>query len=124
MNIICADLTQWEWPMAKFDAVVSIFLHFPPAVRAPLHAKMRDALVADGVILVEAFDPAHLPLRTENPKAGGPADLEMLYTQAMLESDFAPLKALQMGQLETHLSEGQYHQGRSSVLRALFGSQS
>jgi SAM-dependent methyltransferase len=121
MNIICADLTLWEWPVAKFDAVVSIFLHFPDAIRAALHAKMREALVPNGIIIVEAFDPAHLPLRTANPKAGGPAELEMLYTKAMLKNDFAPLKAVQIEQLESILSEGQYHQGRSSVIRAIFG---
>jgi hypothetical protein len=120
MTVICADLTEWHWPEKAYDAVVSIFLHLPPAIRAGIHRKMVNALGDDGLIIIEAFDPDHYPLRQADPSVGGPADLEMFYTPDMLTADLAPLKAIELTQMKTDLDEGQYHQGHSSVIRGVF----
>lgn len=107
---------------SKFDAVVSIFLHAPPDLRVVLHQRMRDALVDEGLIIIEAFSPAHLELRKRNPSVGGPRELAALYTLDMLNGDFAPLRPTFGEQLEVDLAEGQYHQGRGAVVRALYSS--
>jgi hypothetical protein len=120
MTVICADLTEWQWPERAYDAVVSIFLHLSRAIRSGIHRKMVNALGDDGLIMIEAFDPDHYPLRQADPSVGGPADLDMLYTPDMLTTDFVPLKGIELTQMKTDLDEGQYHQGHSSVVRGIF----
>ena len=120
LNVVCADLQDWAWPARGFDAVVSIFLHFHSAVRAPLHARMRDALGPGGVILIEAFEPRHIPFRQRQPSVGGPGDADMLFTLDMLTQDFAPLELLTGEETETDLAEGPRHRGRGAVVHAVF----
>jgi SAM-dependent methyltransferase len=120
LEIMCADLLDWRWPVGTMDAVVSIFLHLPPAMRTEAHRRMRDALAPEGCIVIEAFDVDHLPLRQRQPSVGGPADSAMLYTLPMLAADFAPLRAGLAETVEVELSEGRYHTGRGSVVRAVF----
>ena len=55
-----ADLTTWPWPEQAFDAVVAIYVHFPPEVRARMHRRMFEALKPGGVLILEAFTPAQL----------------------------------------------------------------
>jgi SAM-dependent methyltransferase len=121
MDVIQADLSSWDWPVAEFDAVVSIFLHLPLGIRPAIHAQMRTALVDTGILIIEAFDPSHLELRLANPEVGGPGDITMLYTSTMLTQDFAPMQAVQLEHREIDLAEGRYHRGRGSVVRGVFG---
>jgi SAM-dependent methyltransferase len=120
IKTVCADLMEWHWPIAEYDAVVSIFLHFTPEIRPALHGKMRDALVPEGRLIIEAFDPAHLALREINPSVGGPGNGAMLYDTEMLAADFAPMQLQFAEHCEVELAEGHYHHGRSSVVRAVF----
>ncbi len=120
LNAICADLTQWVWPSSTYDAVISIFLHFMPPVRQTLHAKMRDSIKDDGVLIIEAFEPEHLALRTANPAVGGPDKAEMFYTPDMLAIDFAAMKARQIIIARILLDEGHYHKGESAVVRGVY----
>lgn len=112
------DLTAWSWPEAAYDVVVSIFVHFPPEVRARLHCAMFNALKPGGVLILEAFTPAQLGYRS-----GGPPVREMLYTPDMLKTDFAvqqPANASELLQLEegiVDLAEGKYHHGPAAVVR-------
>jgi SAM-dependent methyltransferase len=122
IDVVCADLSSWDWPVQQFDAVVSIFLHLPPDIRPAAHASMRAALVDAGVLIVEAFDPAHLALRQANPAVGGPGDAVMLYTADMLANDFAPMQPLDVKHCEIDLAEGQYHRGRGSVVRGVYAT--
>ncbi|MCU0619044.1 MAG: class I SAM-dependent methyltransferase [Gemmatimonadaceae bacterium] len=119
-TIICADLTTWSWPVGTMDAVAAIFLHLSPALRAPLHAKMRDALAPGGLIVLEAFEPAHVGLRARTPSVGGPADASLLYTPAMLRGDFAGLIERRCETAVVALREGAFHDGESAVVRAVF----
>jgi SAM-dependent methyltransferase len=120
MDVLCADLAAWKWPVGSFDAVVSIFLHLPPQIRPTLHGRMRDALTPAGVLIIEAFAPEHLPLRLKNPSVGGPDQADMLYSLETLRADFAPLQALIFEQVDIELAEGRYHAGLASVVRAVF----
>ncbi len=110
----CHDLTEWQWPQGEFDRVVSIFLHFPPNVRAAMHQAMLKALKPGGVIILEAFTPEQL-----NYKSGGPPVVEMLYTPEMLAEDFAGGEILFQEQCVTFLEEGVYHHGDGAVVRML-----
>jgi cyclopropane fatty-acyl-phospholipid synthase-like methyltransferase len=123
------DLTAWAWPTGEYDVVVSIFLHFPPVVRARLHAAMLTALKPGGVLILEAFTPEQLKY-----KSGGPPVREMLYTADMLRADFnvqggtnaagagragaaGGAELMLLEETLTDLDEGPYHRGRAAVVR-------
>ncbi len=106
------DLTTWKWPENEFDVVAAIFIHFPSAVRAQMHARMVTALKPGGVLILEAFTPKQLEYKT-----GGPQDLDRLYTADMLRNDFGMGERLLLEEAITGLSEGPYHHGQSAVVR-------
>lgn len=112
LNTEQADLTTWAWPQNVYDAVVAIFVHFPPADRARMHQAMYDALKPGGVLILEAFVPEQLQYRS-----GGPPVREMLYTAAMLRTDFPNGRIVLLEETKTELQEGLYHQGGAAVLR-------
>lgn len=106
------DLSTWVWPVAAFDAVVSIFLHFRPDIRARLHGAMLAALKPGGLLILEAFTPDQL-----KHSSGGPRDREMLYTSGMLRQDMDTGEILLLDELVTELDEGEYHRGPAAVVR-------
>ncbi len=107
-----ADLTTWKWPENEFDVVVAIFIHFPSAMRAPMHARMVAALKPGGVLILEAFTPKQLEYKT-----GGPQDPAMLYTMELLRKDFEAGERLLLEEVITGLNEGPYHRGQAAVVR-------
>lgn len=114
LRTACVNLTSWDWPQAAFDRVVAIFVHFPPAVRASLHAAMLAALRPGGLLLMESFTPQQLQY-----KSGGPPVHEMLYTPAMLREDFPNAEILELDERVVELDEGPYHSGPAAVVRLL-----
>lgn len=107
-----ADLLAWTWPVAVFDAVVSIFLHFPPHGRKLAHAAMAAALRPGGTLILEAFRPEQLAF-----SSGGPRDVDMLYRAEDLRADFADLDIILLEEARTMLDEGPFHQGEGAVIR-------
>ena len=96
-----------DWPGA-----LPIYLHLPPALRAPVHRKLVQALRPGGLLILEAFHPDQLPL-----SSGGPKDVAMLYTLAMLRADFADMTELLAEETDPVLDEGSGHQGPAKVTR-------
>lgn len=107
-----ADLTAWNWPTGAYDVVAAVFVHFPPAVRARMHAAMYEALRPGGILILEAFTPLQLELKT-----GGPQAKEMLYTAEMLRADLPRGRMLVLEEMLTDLAEGLHHRGRAAVVR-------
>ena len=118
IETVCADLTSWQWPENEYDAVVIIYVHFPPEVRELLHKKVVACLKVGGQLIMESFTPEQL-----NYASGGPPVLEMLYTAEMMRNDFNGLDIIQLEECITELQEGKYHCGEGSVLR-LFAKKS
>lgn len=109
-----ADLLEWEWPVAAFDGVVSIFLHFAAADRQKAHAAMVAALRPGGVLILEAFRPEQLAF-----SSGGPKDPDLLYRAADLRADFAGLRIDLLEDTTCTLDEGPLHQGPAAVVRLI-----
>ncbi|MDR3435152.1 methyltransferase domain-containing protein [Telmatospirillum sp.] len=107
-----ADLLNWQWPIAAFDAVVSIFLHFVPDDRKKIHAAMVSALRSGGILIFEVFAPEQLAF-----SSGGPKDLALLCRADDLRADFASLEILALDEAEVVLDEGSFHQGKAAVVR-------
>jgi len=112
IDAVCADLTDWNWPVSSFDFVVIIYVHFPPEIRGLLHDKVVAAIKPGGQLIMESFTPEQL-----NYSSGGPPVLEMLYTAEMMASDFKLLEIQQLEECTTELNEGKYHCGEGAVVR-------
>jgi SAM-dependent methyltransferase len=111
----CADLTTWDWVENAYDLVVAIYLHLAPDSRQKIHRSMLKALKPSGLIILEAFNLEQLQYQSEYD-SGGPQIREMLYEPEMLRQDFAG-STLELTETVTELHEGQYHEGKASVIR-------
>ena len=109
-----ADLADFVPAPAAYDAVVLVYLHLPPALRAVVHARAAAALRPGGLLVLEAFTPAQLGFTS-----GGPRQADMLYTAELLRADFPGLAWEPLVEEELELDEGPLHQGRAAVVRAL-----
>ena len=114
LTTICADLTDWVWPQAEYDAVVAIFLHFRPPPRRRVHQSIAAALKPGAHLILEAFTPNQLIHHS-----GGPPERELMYTSAMLAEDFAGLDILELEEATTTLAEGTGHSGEAAVVRLI-----
>lgn len=119
LDCLCHDLAEWTWPVGCYDVVAAIYLHFGPALRPKIHAAMQAALKPGGLLIIEAFTPAQLEYQ-KRYSSGGPKQADMLYTAAMLRSDFADLQCLELSECEVDLHEGPFHHGLGHVVRGLF----
>jgi len=98
-----------------FDAVALVFAHMPPHKRMTWHRKMAAYLKSGGMLILEGFSKKQVDF-----SSGGPADIAMLFSQEELMEDFAGLNVISMEEKEVELDEGNYHQGKASVICALF----
>lgn len=110
-----ADLTTWEWPLARFDLVAWIYVHLPPADREAVCRGVVAALRPGGLLVLECFSPAQ-----EGRRSGGPREAALLWTRAIAEAAFAPLEALEVTEGMVRLDEGPKHQGPAEVLRGVW----
>ncbi len=114
ITTIAADLTTWDWPVARFDLAVEIFVHVPVAARQAIHRAMAAALRPGGLALVEAFQ------KGQGERAsGGPRTERLLYDAVSLSEDFARLETLELLQGTVLLTEGSKHRGPATVVRYL-----
>jgi 2-polyprenyl-3-methyl-5-hydroxy-6-metoxy-1,4-benzoquinol methylase len=112
----CADLTTWNWAKATYDLVVSIYVHFAPDARQQVHRSMLNSLKPSGLIILEGFNPDQIQYQRDY-NSGGPNNPAMLYDPEMLRQDFVAGEILELTETITELHEGQYHDGKASVVR-------
>ncbi|WP_299530177.1 bifunctional 2-polyprenyl-6-hydroxyphenol methylase/3-demethylubiquinol 3-O-methyltransferase UbiG [Ulvibacterium sp.] len=111
------QLPDLDFKNEQFDAIALIYAHFPPNVKSEYHKILDKKLKKGGTVIFEAFGKNHLKYRKENPKIGGPPDLNSLFSTDELKSDFANYEILMLKEQEVELSEGIYHNGKGSVTR-------
>lgn len=109
-----ADLFHWDWPQSRYDVVVSIFFHMPSNMRNFVNGRILHALKPGGLLILEAFHQDQLRYRS-----GGPKDLDLLYTEAILASDFREAKIELMEKKIIELDESPAHSGEAAVVRLL-----
>ena len=115
LETLCADLADWVPAPGAFDAVVLVFVHLPPALRATAHRRLADALAPGGWLLLEGFHPDQL-----GRPSGGPKDRAMLVDLVTLRADWAgQLAELEAWDGEMWLDEGLGHQGPGRITRWL-----
>lgn len=114
LELVQADLADYEPSSAAFEGIVSIFAHLPRAARQRLHALVANALVPGGVFVLEAYRPAQIALAT-----GGPRDAALMPTLAELEQELVPLELAVAREVEREIHEGAFHDGKSATVQVL-----
>ncbi len=111
-ELVEADVHEWDYPEAGFDAVVEIFTQFSaPANRERKWAGMRRTLKPGGVLILQGYTPRQLAFGT-----GGPKSVENLYTEPMLRAAFGDWHIDHLVEEEVEISEGPGHSGPSAVV--------
>ena len=111
------NLFELDLLKEKFDSVALIYAHFPPEIRASYHRKIASLIQPNGYVILEGFSIENLAYRKENPKVGGPGQLERLFSKDRIKADFPDFEILQLEEVEVELNEGLYHVGTGKVIR-------
>lgn len=114
VDAVTGDLADFDLGIAKWDAIVSIFAHTPPAIRIDLHRRVVAALVPGGVFLLEAYTPSQVGRGT-----GGPQVPELTMTAEGLRAELAPLEFLTIQEIERDVIEGPGHTGEGAVVQVI-----
>lgn len=109
-----ADLDAYQPEAGAYDALVLIFVHLPPALRARVHAAGAAALRPGGVVIVEAFTPRQL-----GRGSGGPRQADLLAEVSTLRGDFPSVEWWVLEEAEVQLDEGPLHRGAAAVVRGV-----
>jgi SAM-dependent methyltransferase len=112
VDFVAADILNWEWPGAAFDAVVGIFIQFAtPAERLRQIGGMQQATKPGGLVFLHGYTPQQLEYRT-----GGPSAVENLYTEPLLRELFADWEILVLREHVDEIAEGTAHAGKSALI--------
>ncbi len=114
LRTVACDLADFRIGVAEWDAIVAIFCHLPPALRADVHRRCVDGLRPRGAFVLEAYAPRQLEFRT-----GGPPVLEMLMDVATLRRELDGLTFETALETERDVLEGRCHTGRGAVTQIL-----
>lgn len=113
---IQADMLAPDWASPsmpqRFDWVIGIFMQFAGAeLRKQQFSMMKNMTRSGGRVLLHGYTPQQLAYKT-----GGPADIDNLYTEALLVEAFSDWQIEEIVSYEEEMSEGSGHQGQSSLI--------
>jgi SAM-dependent methyltransferase len=109
-----ADLADVDLGTNRWSAIVSIFAHVPPTVRAEVHGRVADALIPGGIFVLEAYTPAQVGRGT-----GGPPDGSLTMTLDALRTELSALEFDHAVETEREVIEGVGHTGVGSVVQVI-----
>ncbi len=108
------DLAEFDIGVEKWDAIISIFCHLPPALRTDVHHRCKTGLRQDGIMLLEAYTPLQLKYKT-----GGPPTVDMMMDVKTLSDDFSGMQFLHLQERVREVNEGEFHNGTGAVVQML-----
>jgi SAM-dependent methyltransferase len=114
IETIAADLEDFTIAPAAWQAIVSVFVHLPPALRRTVHTRVVAGLAPGGALLFEAYAPKQLEHTT-----GGPEDAERMPGLDVLKEELAGLDFEIAREVERVVQEGRYHTGRAATVQIL-----
>jgi len=114
IKTIVADLAEFPIQPDAWDAIVSIFCHLPPTIRAHVHRQVVTGLRSGGVFVLEAYTPRQLAFKT-----GGPPTADLTMELATLQQELKGLEFNHAVELERDIQKGLFHRGRSAVVQVV-----
>lgn len=114
-----SDLEHFSVSENSFDVLALVYAHFPLEKRREYHQRLSSYLKKGGMLILEGFSKNHLANQKQNPNAGGPKNVAMLYDLEELKADFKNFDFIESYKTETDLNEGLRHVGKASVIRIL-----
>ncbi|AZJ35096.1 class I SAM-dependent methyltransferase [Tenacibaculum singaporense] len=117
LKYVVGDIQDLELPKESFDAIGLIYAHFSAWKISIIHQKLTTLLKPNGYIIFEAFSKNHLNYQKNNPKIGGPKDVDMLFSIEQIQQDFTGFEIQVLEEKEVFLNEGDSHNGKGSVIR-------
>ncbi|MCA0427948.1 MAG: class I SAM-dependent methyltransferase [Bacteroidetes bacterium] len=118
INYTVGNIKEVQFEKESFDAIGLIYSHVPTDLRAALFQQVHYCLKPGGRLIFEAFSKNHNLYQQVNPNAGGPRDINMLYSVEELQAGFEGYTWKDLKEEVVDLNEGPFHQGRSAVVRA------
>lgn len=106
---------SWDWTEGRFDVVGLFYIHLGPELRRAAHAGVLRTLRPGGLVILETFSPHQIECRKRGA-AGGPKEIERLFSAEMLQADFAGAELLLLEEVEDDF-DGHAHHGRCGVVR-------
>jgi len=106
------DYEGCDFAKESFDCLVLVYAHMPPSLREMAHKKLTTFLKPGGKLILEGFSKKQIRNNT-----GGPRNIDFLFSEDELRSDFSDLSQLEILEKEVFLDEGPFHQGTASVIR-------
>ncbi len=101
----------------SYDAIALIYVHLPYPLKAEYYKKLLPLLKKGGYIILEGFSKNHMKNQCQNPQAGGPPDIDMLYSEDEIIHIFEEMDIQLLQEQEVELSEGAGHNGKAFVIR-------
>lgn len=117
LEYIVGNLDELKFEKESFDAIGLIYAHFSAETKSKLHKKLSEYLKPGGIVIFEAFSKNHSTLKKQNPKVGGPDNIDDLFSKEELLIDFENYEILFLEEEEILLNEGKFHIGKGSVVR-------
>ena len=113
INYFVGGFDDINYQTEYFDCIALVFAHFPSHLKSQYHKHLDGYLKKDGIVILEGFSKKQI----EFPKSGGPKKAEMLFSIEEIKQDFSNYEVIELSEKEISLDEGQYHKGKSSVIR-------
>ncbi|MDE5437450.1 class I SAM-dependent methyltransferase [Elizabethkingia meningoseptica] len=106
---ICG-IDRLPYPKNSFDVIALIY---PPKFKKSLIPFLKPG----GFLIFESFSKRQLEFNRDNEFAGGPSDINQLYSTEEVRKDFEDFRIIELCEKEVFLQEGIYHNGAGSVIR-------
>ncbi len=101
----------------SYDAIALTYVHLPVQLKERYHRSLLPLLKIGGHIIIEGFGKEHVKHQQQNPSAGGPPHVDMMYSKQEILSIFDSLEIDLLEEKEVRLTEGIGHNGKASVIR-------
>lgn len=114
IELVHSDLETYDLGENQWEGIVSIFCHIPEQIRKKLHQNIVRGLKNTGILLLEAYTPDQIKLKT-----GGPPTEDLMMSKQLLTDELQGLKFRHLRELEREVVEGTNHFGIGAVVQAI-----
>lgn len=111
------DFRHMPYGKNQFDLIALIYVHLKQQEKEIYFKELLHFLKPGGKLILEAFSKEQATLQTENPAAGGPRDIDMLFSKEEIKDIFSALNTQILIEEETLITEGLYHNGNCHIIR-------